>query len=81
VVWELASGGAGALLVSPFNHGMGMLCAGWGCGGVKVLPLLGGFSSKVYLQHLSKILLLEAHFLLPPSSCHLGISAEIVFSI
>jgi hypothetical protein len=34
-----------------------MLCAGWGCGGVKVLPLLGGFSCKVYLQHLSKILL------------------------
>jgi hypothetical protein len=27
------------------------------CGGVKVLPFLGGFSCKVYLQHLSKILL------------------------
>jgi hypothetical protein len=26
----------------------------------------------VYLQHLSKILLSEAHFLLPPSSRHLG---------
>jgi hypothetical protein len=34
-----------------------MLCAGWRCGGVKVLPLLGGFACKVYLQHLSKILL------------------------
>jgi hypothetical protein len=38
-------------------HGVGMLCVGWGCGGVEVLPLLGGFSCKVYLQHLSKILL------------------------
>jgi hypothetical protein len=37
--------------------GVGMLCTGWGCGGVKVLPLLGGFSCKVYLQRLSKILL------------------------
>jgi hypothetical protein len=35
----------------------GDLCAGWRCGGVNVLPLLGDFSSKVYLQHLSKILL------------------------
>jgi hypothetical protein len=51
-----------------------MLCLGRGCGGVGVLPLLGGFSSKVYLQHLSKILLWEAHFLLPPSSCQLGLS-------
>jgi hypothetical protein len=23
---------------------------GWGCGGVKVLPLLGGFSCKVYIS-------------------------------
>jgi hypothetical protein len=28
-----------------------------GCGGAKVLPLLGGFSCKLYLQRLSKILL------------------------
>jgi hypothetical protein len=34
-----------------------MLCASWRCGGVKVLPLLSGFAHKVYLQHLSKILL------------------------
>jgi hypothetical protein len=34
-----------------------MLCTGWRCGEVKVLPLLGGFSYKVYLQCLSKILL------------------------
>jgi hypothetical protein len=34
-----------------------MLCTGWRCGGVKVLPLLGGFYHKVYLQRLSKILL------------------------
>jgi hypothetical protein len=46
----------GALLVSPFN-------VKWRCcvqaGGVEesVLPLLNGFSCKVYLQHLSKILL------------------------
>jgi hypothetical protein len=32
-----------------------MLCAAWRCGGVKVLPLLGCFACKVYLQHLSKI--------------------------
>jgi hypothetical protein len=48
-------------LRSPFGfsiyHGVGMLCARWGCGGVGVLPLLGGFSYKVYLQRLSKILL------------------------
>jgi hypothetical protein len=52
------SGGTGALLVSPFN-------VEWGCyvraGGVEVLEfclfLVGGFSFKVYLQHLSKILL------------------------
>jgi hypothetical protein len=31
-----------------------MLCVGWGCGGVNVLPLLGGFSCNVYLQHLSR---------------------------
>jgi hypothetical protein len=34
-----------------------MLFAGWRCGGIKVLPLLGGFACEVYLQHLSKILL------------------------
>jgi hypothetical protein len=34
-----------------------MLCAGWSCGGVKVLPLLGGLACKVCLQRLSKILL------------------------
>jgi hypothetical protein len=28
-----------------------------GCGAVKVLPLIGGFSCKVYLQYLSKLLL------------------------
>jgi hypothetical protein len=39
------------------QHEVEMLCVGWGCGGVKVLPLLSGFSCNVYLQHLSKILL------------------------
>jgi hypothetical protein len=29
---------------------VGMLCAAWECGGVRGLPLLGGFSCKVYLQ-------------------------------
>jgi hypothetical protein len=38
------------------------------------LPLLGGFSCKVYLHCLSNILLYEVHFLLLPSSRHLGIS-------
>jgi hypothetical protein len=32
-----------------------MLCAGQRCGGVKVLPLLGGLACKVFLQCLSKI--------------------------
>jgi hypothetical protein len=36
---------------------VGMLRVGWGCGGVKVLPLLSGFSCNVYIQHLSMILL------------------------
>jgi hypothetical protein len=54
-----------------------MLCTGWGCGGVNVLPLLSGFSCKVYLWCLSTILLLEARFLLPPSSHHLGIPLRI----
>jgi hypothetical protein len=35
----------------------GILCMGWGCGGVRVLPLLCVFSCQVYLQHLSKSLL------------------------
>jgi hypothetical protein len=50
-----------------------MLCTGWRCGGVKVLPLFGGLACTVCLQHLSKISLKEARFLLPPSSRHLGI--------
>jgi hypothetical protein len=32
------------------QHEVEMLCAGWRCGGVKVLPLLGSFSCKVPLQ-------------------------------
>jgi hypothetical protein len=32
-----------------------MLCAGWRCGGIKVLPLLTGLACKVCLQCLSKI--------------------------
>jgi hypothetical protein len=53
-----------------------MPCAGWRCGGVKVLPLLGGLAGKVCLQHLSQISFYEACFLLPPSSCHLGKNCE-----
>jgi hypothetical protein len=52
----MAAGGMEALLVSPFTVELGMLCAGLGCGEVRVLPLLSGFSCKVYLQHLSKVL-------------------------
>jgi hypothetical protein len=55
--WELASGGTGALLVSPFNVEWGCYVHAGGVGGVEVLPLLGIFSYKVYLQCLSKILL------------------------
>jgi hypothetical protein len=43
------------------------------------LPLLGGFACKVCLQRLSKISLEEARFLLPLSSCHLGISPRISY--
>jgi hypothetical protein len=39
------------------QHEVEMLCAGWRCGGVTVLPLFSSFSCKVYLQCLSKILL------------------------
>jgi hypothetical protein len=46
--------------------GVGMLCMGWGCGGVRVLPLFGGFSCKVYPQHLSKILLRNHAFCFLP---------------
>jgi hypothetical protein len=54
VVWALASG-VQEPSWSPFN-------VEWECyvraGGVdQSFPLLGGFSCKVYLQHLSKILL------------------------
>jgi hypothetical protein len=52
-----SGGGLGALLVSLFNMEWGCYVRGWWCGGVGVLPLLGGFSCKVYLQHISKILL------------------------
>jgi hypothetical protein len=54
---------------------MQKLCAGGGLGGVRILPLLGGLSCQVCLQHLSKIFTLQSsHNLLPPSSYHLGTS-------
>jgi hypothetical protein len=37
------------------QHEVEMLCAGWRCGGVKVLPLLRSLACKVCLQRLSKI--------------------------
>jgi hypothetical protein len=37
------------------------------------MPLLSDYACKVCLQHPSKISQWEACFLLPPSSCHLGI--------
>jgi hypothetical protein len=69
----------GALLVLHLMW-VGMLCMGWGCDSVRVLPLLGVFSCQVHLQHLSKSLPWEARFLLPPSSNHLGISILLVLS-
>jgi hypothetical protein len=36
-----------------------MLYAGWGCGGVGVLPLVGVFFCQVYLQHLERKLLID----------------------
>jgi hypothetical protein len=44
-----AGGGTGALLVSPFIVEWECYTQAGGCGGVKVLPLLSGFSCKVYL--------------------------------
>jgi hypothetical protein len=49
-----------------------ILCTGWRCGGVKVMPFLSDYACKVCLQRLSKISLYEARFLLPTSSRHLG---------
>jgi hypothetical protein len=47
--------------------GVGKLCVGWGFGGVRFLPLLGGFSCQVCLQHLNKIFpLWSSCYLLPP---------------
>jgi hypothetical protein len=44
-----------------------------GVWGVGILLLLGDFSCQLCLQHLSKIFALQSsHYLLPPSSCHLG---------
>jgi hypothetical protein len=51
-------------------HGSGKPYAGWGCGGVRVLPLLGGFSCPACLQHLRKIFALRNTCYLLPLSCH-----------
>jgi hypothetical protein len=48
--------------VFSIYHGIRKLCAGWGvevCGGVRVLPLLGGFSCQVCIQHFGKIFTLR----------------------
>jgi hypothetical protein len=50
-VWRWPRGPPGFSI----QHEVGMLCAGWRCGGVKVLSLLSGLACKVCLQHLSKI--------------------------
>jgi hypothetical protein len=49
-----ATGGPGALLVLRLSE-VEILCAGWRCGGVKVMPLLSDYACKVCLQRLSKI--------------------------
>jgi hypothetical protein len=55
---------------------------GLGCGCVEVLPLLGGFSCPVCLQHLRKIFTLKnTCYLLPPSSCHLGKTSFFFFNV
>jgi hypothetical protein len=43
--------------------GVGKLCAGWGFGGIGVMPPAGDFFCQVCLQHLSKILLYGAHII------------------
>jgi hypothetical protein len=59
---------------------MGKLCAGWECGGVRVLPLHSGFSCLVFLQCLRKIFTLRnTCYLLPPSNRHVGKSPEVEF--
>jgi hypothetical protein len=50
-----------------------------GVWGVGVLLLLGDFSCQVWLQSLSKIFALwSSCYLLPPSSCHLGILSVLI---
>jgi hypothetical protein len=50
-VWRWPGGPPGFSI----KHEVEILCAGWRCGGVKVLPLLGGLACEVCLQRLSKI--------------------------
>jgi hypothetical protein len=52
VIWR-----HGSLLVFPNIMVCGSYVLARGLGGVRVLPLLGGFSCQVCLQHLSKFLL------------------------
>jgi hypothetical protein len=56
-VWAWVTGSPGALLISPFNVKWRCSAPVGGVEGVKVLPLLGGFTCKVCLQCLSMILL------------------------
>jgi hypothetical protein len=58
-----------SLLGFSIYCGLGKLCAGWGCGSVRVLPLLGGFSCPECFQCLTKIFTLRnTCYLLSPSS-------------
>jgi hypothetical protein len=60
-------------LVSLYTMMWGSYVRAGGCRGVKVLPLLGGFSCPVCLQHPKKIFTSRnTWYLLPPSSRHLG---------
>jgi hypothetical protein len=50
-VWQRPGGPPGFSIQCEVE----MLCVGWRCGGVKVLPLLSGLACKVCLQCLSRI--------------------------
>jgi hypothetical protein len=78
-VWMRATGSLGALLISPFNVKWRCSAQAGGVEGSKFC-LFSVVSPARCVQRLSKISLQEAHFLLPPSSCHLEISRCRIFN-
>jgi hypothetical protein len=54
-VWALATGGPGGPPHFSVQREVEILCTGWRCGGVKVMPFLSDYACIVCLQRLSKI--------------------------